>query len=140
MPSCHHTNKMQHTENGSNAAAATAGDNSLSPPSLGTTQTALMDERMEFQSSIANLQTSFTKAFNDIKGNGDKHAQEFEPRIKEAKQPYVNAQTTMLSEFKLVTEKSPQSLNLFCLSAPMFVNHSLFKTIITSEHDTAFLL
>jgi hypothetical protein len=113
MPPCHHINKKQCTENGSNDATAADDDNSLSPPSLSMTKTALTDERTEFQSSIANLQTSFMKAFNDIKGNGDKCAQEFEAQIKEAEQAYVNAQMTMLSEFKLLTEKYTTVLESF---------------------------
>jgi hypothetical protein len=54
------------------ATTIAADDDSLSPPSLGTTQTALTDECTEFQSTIVNLQSSFLKAFNEIKINGDK--------------------------------------------------------------------
>jgi hypothetical protein len=72
-PSRHHIDKCLRTENGSSdATTIAADDDSLSPPSLGMTQTALTDERTKFQSTIVNLQNSFSKAFNEIKINGDK--------------------------------------------------------------------
>jgi hypothetical protein len=113
-PSCRHIDKRQCTENGSSDATTVAANNdSLSPPSLGTTQTALTDERTKFQSTITNLQTSFSKAFNEIKTNGDKQANKFETRIKEAEQAYVNAQTEVLTKFKSVTDKYNNVLESF---------------------------
>jgi hypothetical protein len=113
-PSRRHIDKCLRMENGSSDATTIAADyDSLSPPSLGTTQTALSDERTKFQSTIVNLQNSFSKAFNEIKINGDKRANEFETRIKEAKQAYVNAQTMMLTKFKTVTDKYNNILESF---------------------------
>jgi hypothetical protein len=113
-PSRCHIDKRLHTENGSSdATTIAADDDSLSPPSLGMTQTALTDECTEFQSTIVNLQNSFSKAFNEIKINGDKRANEFETRIKEAEQAYVNAQMTMLTEFKTVMDKYNNVLESF---------------------------
>jgi hypothetical protein len=65
-PSCHHTQKKQHTESGSNGTAA--DDLSLSPPSLGTTQTELTDERTEMQATLTYMQNTFAAEINKIKG------------------------------------------------------------------------
>jgi hypothetical protein len=110
------------------------------PPSLGTTQTALTDEHTKFQSTIVNLQNSFSKAFNENKINGDKRANEFETRIKEAEQAYVNAQTTMLTEFKTVPTNTTTFSNHLRLSVLMFVMHKLFKTNATLGPNTVFRL
>jgi hypothetical protein len=113
-PSRRHIDKCLRTENGSSdATTVAADDDSLSPPSLGMTQTALTDERTELQSTIVHLQTSFSKAFNEIKINGDKQANTFETHIKEAEQAYVNAQMMMLTKFKTVTNKYNNVLKSF---------------------------
>jgi hypothetical protein len=63
-PSRRHTQKKQRTESGCNDTVA---DDSLLPPSLGTTQTELMDERTEMQATLTYMQNTFATEINKIK-------------------------------------------------------------------------
>jgi hypothetical protein len=59
-----HKDKKAHMETGTNN---TADDTSLLPPSLGTTQTELTDERTEFQATLTTMQGTFSKRFSRLR-------------------------------------------------------------------------
>jgi hypothetical protein len=106
--SCHHTQKKQHTESGSNDTAE--DDTSLSPPSLGTTQTELTDERTEMQAAITSMRSSFTAEINKIKNQSDKIQKELVDRIATTEKDFQEAKDVLLNEFRHTEEKQEQYL------------------------------
>jgi hypothetical protein len=111
-PACRHKDKKQRTENGSNDS--TADDISLSPPSIGTNQTELKDERTEI---IAHLQDTFLKQLQSIKDANETKVKNTEARMDQAEAAYNSAQQTILSEFQTITDKYTTVLDSFsCLS------------------------
>jgi hypothetical protein len=68
-PSCHHTDKKQCTETSSQSFNANADDSSLSPPSVGTTQTELMDKHTKFQAALLTIQTSFADKLHQVQSH-----------------------------------------------------------------------
>lgn len=79
-------------------------DNSLSPPSVGTTQTELTDERTEIQSTLANMQDTFAKQIKSIKDANEAKVRHAEERIQQAEQTYIAAQQAILHEFNTLTQ------------------------------------
>jgi phage-related protein len=79
-------------------------DNSLSPPSVGTTQTELTDERTEIQSTLANMQDTFAKQIKSIKDANEAKVCHAEERIQQAEQTYIAAQQAILHEFNTLTQ------------------------------------
>jgi hypothetical protein len=80
-PSRHHTLKKQRTKAGSNDTVE--DDSSLLPPSLGTTQTELMDERTEMQTTIANMQSTFSAELKKIKAQNEEFQKALEAILAE---------------------------------------------------------
>jgi hypothetical protein len=112
-PSRRHVNKKQHMELGSQSVNTSANDASLSPPSVGTTQTELTNERTEFQTTISNMQTSFAEELRKIKHDNDMIRQEMETRMKLTDTEYQSAQQSMLTEFKAIDTKYTTILESF---------------------------
>lgn len=114
-PTRRHADKKQRTANGSQTVNTdnAADDSSLSPPSLGTTQTELTDERTEFHMTITNMQTSFAEELRKIKAANEKDRKAAEERSKQSEQEYNQAKETMLNEFKMVDEKYTKVLESF---------------------------
>jgi hypothetical protein len=110
-PLHHHKDKKQHTEDGSNDS--TADDASLSPPSIGTNQTELTDERTEI---LASLQGTFAKQLQSIKDANDANVMNTETRINQAEAAYNAAQQAILGKFQTISEKYTEVLDSFsCL-------------------------
>jgi hypothetical protein len=107
-PARHHKDKKQHTENGSNES--TADDVSLLPPSIGTNQTELTDERTEI---VAHLQDTFMKQLQSIKDANKAKVKNTEARINQAEAAYNSAQQTILGEFQTITDKYTTVLDSF---------------------------
>jgi hypothetical protein len=107
-PSRHHTQKKQRTESGSNDTAE--DDTSLSPPSLGTTQTELTDECTEMQAAITSMRSSFAAEINKIKNQSDKIQKELVDRIATAEKDFQEAKDVLLNEFRCTEEKQEQYL------------------------------
>jgi hypothetical protein len=107
-PARHHKDKKQHTENGSNES--TADDVSLLPPSIGTNQTELKDERTEI---VAHLQDTFLKQLQSIKDANKTKVKNTEARINQAEAAYNSAQQTILGEFQTITDKYTTVLDSF---------------------------
>jgi hypothetical protein len=107
-PACCHKDKKRRTENGSNES--TADDISLSPPSIGTNQTKLTDERTEI---IAHLQDTFMKQLQSIKDANETKVKNTEARINQAEAAYNSAQQTILGEFQTITNKYTTVLDSF---------------------------
>jgi hypothetical protein len=111
-PAHRHKDKKQSTENGSNDS--TADDVSLSPPSIGTNQTELKDERTEI---VAHLQDTFLKQLQSIKDANETKVKNTEARMDQAEAAYNSAQQTILGEFQTITDKYTTALDSFsCLS------------------------
>ena len=113
MPSRRHADKKQCTETSSQSFNANADDSSLLPPSVGTTQTELMDERTEFQAALSTIQTSFADELRKIKQNNDNDRKATEECMKVAESEYKSAQQTMLIEFKAINDKYTNVLASF---------------------------
>ncbi len=88
-PTHHHKEKKARMETGTND---TADDISLLPPSLGTTQTQLIDEHMEFQATLTTMQNTFSKKIQSIKNTNNAKAHQTETHIQQAEQTYIAAQ------------------------------------------------
>jgi hypothetical protein len=93
-PARRHKDKKQRMENGSNDSSA--DDVSLSPPSIGTNQTELTDERTEI---VAHLQDTISKQLQSIKDANKTKVKNTEARIDQAEAAYNSAQQTILGEF-----------------------------------------
>jgi hypothetical protein len=89
-PSRHHTLKKQHTKAGSNDMVK--DDSSLSPPLLGTTQTELTDERTEMQTTIANMQSTFSTELKKIKAQNKQNNKKVACCIEKSEQEFQKAQ------------------------------------------------
>jgi hypothetical protein len=110
-PSHHHTLKKQHTEAGSND---TVEDNSsLLPPSLGTTQTKLTDERTEMQTTIANMQSTFSTELKKIKAQNEQNNKKVASHIEKSEQEFQKAQEAILAEITCTEEQYTQVLESF---------------------------
>jgi hypothetical protein len=127
-PSRHHTQKKQHTKSGSNGTAA--NDSSLSPPSLGTTQTELTDERTEMQAMLTYMQNTFATEINKIKGQTEQLEKKLADRVEKSKKDYQTAKDIMLKEFKHAEEKHGQYLTAVATLGDEFHKN----TIETNRH------
>ena len=110
-PSRRHTLKKQRTEAGSNDTVE--DDSSLSPPSLGTTQTELTDERTEMQTTIANMQSTFSAELKKIKAQNEQNNKKVASRIEKSEQEFQKAQEAILAEFTRTEEQYTQVLESF---------------------------
>jgi hypothetical protein len=108
-PTQHHKDKKARTETGTD----NDDDASLLPPSLGTAQTELTDERTEIQATLTNMQDSFTKQIQSIKDANEANARLAETRIQEAEKTYIAAQETILKEFTTLTQNYNNVLEAF---------------------------
>jgi hypothetical protein len=108
-PTWHHKDKKARTETGTD----NDDDASLWPPSLGTAQTELTDERTEIQATLTNMQDSFTKQIQSIKDANEAKARLAETRIQEAEKTYIAAQETILKEFTTLTQNYNNVLEAF---------------------------
>jgi hypothetical protein len=95
-----HKDKKARTETGTD----NEDDSSLSPPSLGTAQRELTDERTEIQATLTNMQDSFTKRIQSIKDANEAKARQAKTRIQEAEKTYIAVQETILKEFTTLTQ------------------------------------
>jgi hypothetical protein len=110
-PSRHHTLKKQHTKAGSNNTVE--DDSSLSPTSLGTTQTELTDERTEMQTTIVNMQSTFSAELKKIKAQNEQNNKKVASRIEKSEQEFQKAQEAILAEFTRTEEQYTQVLESF---------------------------
>jgi hypothetical protein len=108
-PTRHHKDKKAQTETG------TDNDNntSLSPPSLGTAQTEQTDKHTEIQTTLTNMQDSFTKWIQSIKDANEAKARPDKTRIQEAEKTYIAVQETILKEFTTLTQNYNNVLEAF---------------------------
>jgi hypothetical protein len=107
-PTRHHKKKAR-TETGTD----NDDDTSLSPPSIGTAQTELIDERTEIQATLTNMQDSSTKWIQFIKDANEAKARQAKTRIQEAEKTYIAAQETILKEFTTLTQNYNNVLEAF---------------------------
>jgi hypothetical protein len=112
-PSCHHADKKQCTETSSQLFNANADDSSLLPPSVGTTQTELMDKHTKFQAALLTIKTSFADKLCKIKQNNDNDRKATEEHMKVAESEYKSAQQMMLIKFKAINDKYTKVLASF---------------------------
>jgi hypothetical protein len=107
-PTRRHKDKKARTETGTND---NADDTSLSPPSLGTTQTELTDERTEFQATMAStMQDTLSKKIQMIKDAND----QAETRIQqEAEKTYIATQETIVKEYETLSQNYNKVLEAF---------------------------
>jgi hypothetical protein len=108
-PTRRHKDKNARTETGTD----NEDDSSLSPPSFGTAQTELTDERTEIQATLTNMQDSFTKSIQSIKDANEAKARQAETRIQEAEKTYIAAQETILKEFTTLIQNYNNVLEAF---------------------------
>jgi hypothetical protein len=109
-PTHRRKDKKAHTETGTND---NADDTSLSPPSLGTTQTELTEERMEFQATMATMQDTLSKKIQSIKDANDAKARQAETRIQQAENTYIAAQETIVKEYETLSQNYNNVLEAF---------------------------
>ncbi len=90
-----------------------ADNTSLSPPSLGTTQTELTGECTEFQATMATMQDTLSKKIQSIKDANDTKAHQAETRIQQAEKMYIAAQETIVKEYKTLSQNYNNVLEAF---------------------------
>jgi hypothetical protein len=101
-----HTLKKQRNKAGSNDTVE--DDSSLLPPLLGTTQTELTDERTEMQTTIANMQSTFSAELKKIKAKNEQNNKKVASHIEKSKQEFQKAQEAILAEFTRTEEQYTQ--------------------------------
>jgi hypothetical protein len=109
-PTHRHKDKKAHTETGTDD---NVDDTSLSPPSLGTTQTELTDERTEFQAAMATMQDTLSNKIQSIKDANDAKARQAETRIQQAEKTYITAQETIVKEYETLSQNYNNVLEAF---------------------------
>jgi hypothetical protein len=109
-PTHHHKDKKARTETGTDD---NADDTSLSPPSLGTTQTELTDKCTEFQATMATMQDTLSKKIQSIKDANDAKARQAETRIQQAEKTYIAAQETIVKEYENISQNYNNVLEAF---------------------------
>jgi len=109
-PTRRHKDKKARTETG---VDDNADDTSLSPPSLGTTQTELTDERTEFQATMTTMQDTLSKKIQSIKDANDEKARQAEIRIQQAEKTYIAAQETIVKEYETLSRNYNNVLEAF---------------------------
>jgi hypothetical protein len=109
-PTHRHKDKKAHTETG---VDNNADDTSLSPPSLGTTQMELTDERTEFQATMATMQSTLSKKIQSIKDANDAKARQVETCIQQAEKMYIATQETIVKEYETLSQNYNNILEAF---------------------------
>jgi heat shock protein HslJ len=109
-PTHRHKDKKARTETGTDD---NVDDTSLSPPSLGTTQTELTDERTEFKAAMATMQDTLSKKIQSIKDANNAKARQAETRIQQAEKTYIAAQETIVKENETLSQTHNNILEAF---------------------------
>jgi hypothetical protein len=123
----------------SNFPTRNADDTSLSPPSLGTTQTELTDERTEFQATMATMQDALCKKIQSIKDANDAKARQAETCIQQAEKMCIATQETIVKEYETFSENYNNILEAFTTLVAMSTWPKSNKTsvILTSSKQLA---